>query len=55
MNIACEEILPWHYCGFLIMKIYKELREKGPMADPVVKEWDKDNCNDTVYIIELIK
>ena len=25
------------------------------MADPVVKEWDKNNCNDTVYKIELIE
>ena len=25
------------------------------MADPVVEKWDKNNCNDTVYKIELIE
>ena len=40
---------------FLIKKSYKILRENGSIADPVVKEWDKNNCNDAVYKIELIE
>ena len=38
-----------------IKKSYKVLRDNGPMANPVAKECDKNNCNETVYKIELIE
>ena len=38
-----------------IKKSYKIFRENVPTADPVAKEWDENNFNDTEYKIELIE